>query len=209
MKTVDVCLSDRMMIVILSRSWQRLVLVGVMAMMLTNCTFAAVVVRNARWYFRTPDPAPRRDFPRSDDAELSVLWIGHATCLVQIGDRYILTDPVFTELVGGFSRRLVSASLQPPALPNNLTVVVSHRHFDHLSKDSLRLSASHIQHVVTPVGAGDDGAPSCRKIVTLPKLRAAWLRVTKPRASWSPVSASPHELVSFKPRVSPRSRLRD
>lgn len=156
MKTVDVCLSDRMITIMLSHSWQRLVLIGLMGMTLTKCTFAAVVVRNARWFFRTPEPAPRRDLPRSDDAELSVLWIGHATCLVQIGDRYILTDPVFTELVGGFSRRLVAASLQPPALPNNLTVVVSHRHFDHLSKDSLRLTASHIQHVVTPVGAGDD-----------------------------------------------------
>jgi N-acyl-phosphatidylethanolamine-hydrolysing phospholipase D len=45
--------------------------------------------------------------PVRRDARLAVLWVGHATVLVQIDDKFILTDPVFTEFVGGLSHRLI------------------------------------------------------------------------------------------------------
>jgi len=121
-----------------------------------GCDFARVALANSRWFFRTPSPAPFADRPRADDAALSVLWVGHATALIQIHDRYILTDPVFTELVGGLSRRVVAPGLRPDQLPHLAAVLVSHRHFDHLSKDSLALLAGRADVILTPAGAGAD-----------------------------------------------------
>jgi L-ascorbate metabolism protein UlaG (beta-lactamase superfamily) len=121
-----------------------------------GCTFGAIVAKNAAWLFHRPAPAPRADHPRSDDARLSVLWVGHATVLVQLDDRYVLTDPVFTELVGGFSRRLVAVGLRADALPGKLTVLVSHRHFDHLSRGTFSLIGEHTDDVLVPAGAAAD-----------------------------------------------------
>jgi N-acyl-phosphatidylethanolamine-hydrolysing phospholipase D len=133
-----------------------MMLIMAFAFVLPGCTLGGIFARNARWFFHRPGPAPRSDLPRADDARLSVLWVGHATVLLQIDDRYLLTDPVFTERVGTFSRRLVEAGLPARALPPHLSVVVSHRHFDHLSPDSFPLIADRVDDVLTPEGAGAD-----------------------------------------------------
>jgi N-acyl-phosphatidylethanolamine-hydrolysing phospholipase D len=122
----------------------------------TGCGFARIALHNVPWFFRTPAPAPRSDLPRTDDAALSVLWVGHATALVQLDDLYLLTDPVFTERVGGLSRRLVAVGLTPQQLPRLSAVLVSHRHFDHLSTDSFPLIAQRVETVLVPPGAGPD-----------------------------------------------------
>ena len=145
-----------MMNIIPLRSLRARVLVVLLASQLTACDFLGVAARNVPWFFRTPRPAPLAARPRADDALLSVLWVGHATTLVQLGDRYVLTDPVFTQLVGGFSRRMVQPGLRPEALPSRVTVLVSHRHFDHLSKGSFSLIADHVHTVIAPEGAGAD-----------------------------------------------------
>ncbi|WP_394835353.1 MBL fold metallo-hydrolase [Pendulispora rubella] len=80
--------------------------------------------------------------PRRNDARLAVLWVGHATVLVQMDDAFILTDPVFTNSVGEVSPRLVEPGIDARDLPPLAAVVISHMHFDHLSYDSLDM----IQH---------------------------------------------------------------
>lgn len=103
--------------------------------------------------------APARPVPHKiadpvrRDARLSVLWIGHATVLVQIDDRFILTDPVFTDTVGILSKRLVDPGLDASALPPIDAVIVSHMHFDHLSYGSLDMIASKTRQIVAPAGA--------------------------------------------------------
>lgn len=124
-----------------------------------GCGFSAVVWKNARHTFITPQPAPRADpiVPVVDDgARLAALWVGHATVLLQLGDRVIVTDPVFTEFVGGFSRRLVAAGAAAADVPRHTTAVVSHRHFDHLSVDSLRALRPSLDDVLVPPGATGD-----------------------------------------------------
>jgi L-ascorbate metabolism protein UlaG (beta-lactamase superfamily) len=90
---------------------------------------------------------------RRPDARLSVLWIGHATALVQLDDKFVLTDPVFTSSVGGISRRLVAPGLDAADLPPLAAAVVSHTHMDHLSFDSLAMLEGKTEHVLLPVGA--------------------------------------------------------
>lgn len=96
------------------------------------------------------------DPPTSPDAALGVHWVGHATMLVQLGELVVLTDPVFTETVGGLSRRLVAASLTSESLPPIDVALVSHRHFDHLSIDSLEAIAPKLRALVVPKGAEHD-----------------------------------------------------
>jgi len=76
---------------------------------------------------------------------LSAVWIGHATVLIRIGGMTILTDPVFSDrigLCGGIAtigpRRMVQPALSMRQLPKIDLILVSHAHFDHLDRPTLR-----------------------------------------------------------------------
>jgi N-acyl-phosphatidylethanolamine-hydrolysing phospholipase D len=71
------------------------------------------------------------------DVGLSILWIGHATVLIQIQDKIFLTDPVFTNKVGLVSERVVEPGIDPATLPRIDYVLISHTHFDHLNYSTL------------------------------------------------------------------------
>lgn len=88
--------------------------------------------------------------PVRPDAGLSVLWIGHASALVQIEDKFVLTDPVFTDTVGQISKRLIEPGLEPKALPPLDAVLVSHMHFDHLSLGSLEMIEGKVRDLFVP-----------------------------------------------------------
>jgi L-ascorbate metabolism protein UlaG (beta-lactamase superfamily) len=92
----------------------------------------------AGFIFSTPAPVSNRiNHPSRDDARLAALWVGHATVLLQMDDKFILTDPFLTNSVGLLSVRLQEAGLDPANLPPLDAVVISHMHFDHLSLGSL------------------------------------------------------------------------
>jgi N-acyl-phosphatidylethanolamine-hydrolysing phospholipase D len=69
-------------------------------------------------------------------------WIGHATTLVQAGGLNVLTDPVFSRRVSPVSFA-GPARAQPPGialadLPHVDVVVISHNHYDHLDRASVK-----------------------------------------------------------------------
>ncbi len=70
---------------------------------------------------------------------LSVLWAGHATVVIQIHDKVIITDPVFTRTVGLLAKRSVAPGLDPSSLTRLDAILISHIHFDHFSYGSLDL----------------------------------------------------------------------
>lgn len=103
---------------------------------------------------RPPAPAPMA-LPKTlarEDARLAVSWIGHATVLVQMDDKMILTDPVLTETVGLLSRRLVALPMDPADMPPLDAVLVSHMHFDHLSLGSLAKIEDKVHRLYVPEG---------------------------------------------------------
>lgn len=75
---------------------------------------------------------------------IQVLWVGHATVLVQMGGVNFLTDPIFSQRCSPFQwvgpRRVVPPALTPAdeQLPNIDFVVISHNHYDHLDYHSVR-----------------------------------------------------------------------
>lgn len=90
--------------------------------------------------------------PRRPEARLAALWIGHATVLLQLDDRFVLTDPVFAHTLAQASPRLVEPGLDPNRIPPLAAVVVSHMHFDHLSFGSLDLLEQRTPVVLVPPG---------------------------------------------------------
>ena len=109
------------------------------------------------FFTRTEDPAFRPSpagelTARPDDDSLRVWWIGHATVLVKMGDRWILTDPVFSARLAFFVKRYVAPGIDLHGLPRIDWVLVSHAHADHLDPPSLRrLNPS--ANLVVPPGA--------------------------------------------------------
>lgn len=90
--------------------------------------------------------APERPSPKVwPDVGLHAAWIGHTTVLLKIDGFTILTDPVFSTRVGinlgpmtlGL-KRLVAPALRRADLPKIDLVLLSHAHFDHWDKPSLR-----------------------------------------------------------------------
>jgi L-ascorbate metabolism protein UlaG (beta-lactamase superfamily) len=138
----------------------------------TACTFAGIAVRNVGTFFRTPDAVENPiTNPLRPDAKLAVLWVGHSTLLIQIGDKFVLTDPVFTQYIGGLSRRLVEPGIAPAHLPRIDAVLVSHRHLDHLSRDTFHLLSPRLTSVLTPVGAAADIPKGGYRVVEIPYWR--------------------------------------
>jgi len=90
--------------------------------------------------------------PRRPEARLAVLWVGHATVLVQLDDRFVLTDPLFSHTLSQASPRLVEPGLDPDRLPPLAAAVVSHMHFDHLSFGSLDAIEARTPVVLVPPG---------------------------------------------------------
>lgn len=127
--------------------------VALSGLAVSGCRIGGILTRNVEQTFQTERTLPSRiTDARRPDAALSVLWVGHATVLIQIDDRFVLTDPVFTRFVGGLSRRLVEPGIAPEHLPKIDVAVISHMHFDHLSLGSLDMIEDRVGMLVVPDG---------------------------------------------------------
>lgn len=85
-----------------------------------------------------------------------VSWLGHCTVLLKIGGLTVLTDPVLSHRIGPRLGKLTMGlnRLQPPPvspaeLPPIDIIALSHPHFDHLDKPTLRALVSERTAVVT------------------------------------------------------------
>jgi L-ascorbate metabolism protein UlaG (beta-lactamase superfamily) len=120
--------------------------------LLPSCTFASAGARGVGAFFSPMEKVKKTKTPVRKDVRLSVLWIGHATALVQIDDKVILTDPVFAATVAQLSKRLVEPGLDPEDLPPVDAVLISHMHADHLSLGSLDTIKPKVRALLLPRG---------------------------------------------------------
>lgn len=104
-------------------------------------------------------PASRFAWPRMPQEALAASWLGHATTLLRVGDLTVLTDPVLSGRIGprvagrtmGVSRLMGAPVGVPPPVD---VILISHAHFDHLDRPSLRRLVSPRTTVITARNTG-------------------------------------------------------
>jgi L-ascorbate metabolism protein UlaG (beta-lactamase superfamily) len=92
------------------------------------------------------------DRPLIASATPSLTWVGHATWLVRLGGKTILTDPVWSDSLGPGINRNVRPGIELEALEPEV-VVVSHNHRDHLDAPTIKRIGKRATYVV-PAGLG-------------------------------------------------------
>ena len=89
---------------------------------------------------------------------LLATWLGHATVLLEIEGKRVLTDPVFshraTPVPGVGPRRFAPPPIAAADLPRIHVVVISHDHYDHLDRQSIVDLAPRTDTFVVPLGVG-------------------------------------------------------
>jgi L-ascorbate metabolism protein UlaG (beta-lactamase superfamily) len=96
---------------------------------------------------------------KQNRSEPALNWIGHATFLLQLNGLNILTDPHFSERASPIQfagpRRVVAPALRLSELPHIDAVVISHNHYDHLDRVTVKHLAAQTAgsaHFFVPLG---------------------------------------------------------
>jgi len=92
-------------------------------------------------------------FPKLSHGQVAVTWIGHASFLVQFTNLNVLIDPNFANWLF-LLKRIKRSGLKIEHLPPIDLVLLTHAHFDHFHKPSLR-RLPHPKVAVMPWGMGD------------------------------------------------------
>lgn len=129
-----------------------LVVVALTFALSTGCGAMRFGARGARAFFSSPRAVETTTDPVRSDARLAVLWVGQSTALVQMDDKVVLTDPVFTSTAGQVWKRSVAPGLDPKDVPPIDVTLISHMHVDHLSLGSLELLEDRIRALLLPSG---------------------------------------------------------
>lgn len=89
---------------------------------------------------------------------LRVTMVGHATLLIQVAGRNILTDPVWSDRASPLSfvgpKRVTAPGIRIEDLPPLDAILLSHNHYDHLDIATLRTLQRRgaLPPIVTPLG---------------------------------------------------------
>ena len=81
---------------------------------------------------------------------LSITWLKHAGLLIKDQGSYFLIDPVFDGLFGLF-QDFTPFNFNAGEIPSPHHVLITHGHYDHLDKNSLRMLDKNT-HVISPLG---------------------------------------------------------
>jgi L-ascorbate metabolism protein UlaG (beta-lactamase superfamily) len=92
-------------------------------------------------------------FPKLKDGEVAITWIGHASFLLQFNDLNVLVDPNFANWLF-LLKRIKRCGLRIRDLPPIDLVLLTHAHFDHFHKPTLR-RLPYPKIGVMPWGMGD------------------------------------------------------
>jgi L-ascorbate metabolism protein UlaG (beta-lactamase superfamily) len=102
---------------------------------------------------KTYPPPPRRVI----ENDISATWIGHSTVLLQTAGLNIITDPFFSDRASPLQlagpKRVRNPGIALKNLPSIDLILLSHNHYDHLDKPTLKaLAKNHKAKLITPLG---------------------------------------------------------
>lgn len=78
-----------------------------------------------------------------------IIPIGHSTVLTQLDGLNIITDPIFSNRILWFSKRYVEPGIPFEKLPKIDAIVISHEHYDHFDKTTLKKFDKNISIIVS------------------------------------------------------------
>jgi len=92
----------------------------------------------------------------ADTSYLKVTNAGHSSLLIHMDGYRILTDPVYEAKISpvGPTRFNKDIPLDPTQLKDIDVVVISHNHYDHLNKYSIKIIHPEVSRFVVPLGVG-------------------------------------------------------
>ena len=102
-------------------------------------------------------PLTRAELEAAPDR--SLYRLGHSTLLLKLRGGFWITDPVFAERASpvGWAgpKRFHAPPIALDALPPLRGVLLSHDHYDHLDRATVRALAERAEVFLTPLGVGD------------------------------------------------------
>lgn len=104
------------------------------------------------WIFGRHPPDPKPDLlplaepdvahPVTEEGDFRITWVGHATYLIQLPGLNLLTDPIWSPRASPLpwlgSKRFAPACPALESLPDVHGVLLSHDHYDHLDRPTVR-----------------------------------------------------------------------
>lgn len=106
---------------------------------------------------RLPEVKPDMEALLVPGPRLKFIWFGHSTLLLNLGGQVILIDPIFSPTaspVGLVSNRFQAPLIQPWQLPGVDVIVISHDHYDHLDKMTIKAFIATPTRFMVPAGVG-------------------------------------------------------
>ncbi len=83
------------------------------------------------------------DLIKSNNTKFSITWIGHATTLIQMNGKNILTDPIWSDRCSPVNfagpKRFTKPGIAFENLPKIDIVLISHNHYDHMDLPTLKM----------------------------------------------------------------------
>jgi L-ascorbate metabolism protein UlaG (beta-lactamase superfamily) len=102
-------------------------------------------------------------YDAAPESGLRVTWFGHSSSLIEIDGMRVLIDPVWDQRASPLQwtgpKRFFQPTIALEDLPKVDVVLISHDHYDHLGKETVRqlarLSVAAEAHWVTSLGVGE------------------------------------------------------
>ena len=119
------------------------------------------------YFFGDQERKPQVQPPRQDadltrfnsfgNNQLNATWLGHSSLMINIDGYKIMTDPVFEKRISiiGPNRFNGDIPLNPDDLPRIDAVIISHDHYDHLNKFSVRRLNANTRRFIVPLRVGE------------------------------------------------------
>jgi L-ascorbate metabolism protein UlaG (beta-lactamase superfamily) len=136
-----------------------------------NETDKPVILPNSVWkilrlqFKKNPGRVPVHHLPsvfpafteKNNEEDLEIIWLGHSTVCIRLGNTIIFTDPVIGKRASplafaGPKAFPVSTPFSAGSLPLPDMIVISHDHFDHLDYNTIRFYAKRVKTFFVPLG---------------------------------------------------------
>lgn len=108
-----------------------------------------------------PQQALPDDHFQSPSSQPRLTWLGHASFIIELNGKRIITDPILTNRASPVSftgpERLSEPPLTSEQLPQIDVVIISHNHYDHLDEATIKALAQQPRQpqFLVPLGLSD------------------------------------------------------